>query len=106
MSSRKKGESIQINGYTKDLGNGRFVGVAIRPFLAVEARSHGEARHKLQQLCHAYLEDAAEDGRLRDVLRQTAPFKMRAEYGLAWLIHNLNHSVEPFQKTCCIAQHA
>jgi hypothetical protein len=97
---------IHVRGYSKHVGGGRYIAVSLRPYLVVQAHSHGEARHRLGQLIDAYLDDAYKDGRLGDALARRAPVNYRLAYAKAWLTHHLTSSIKPIDQTCCISQHA
>lgn len=89
--------SLCIRGYSKKLEDGTYVGISLRPYLAVCGRSHGEARHKMDQLLRAYLEDAIRDERLPVVLKQAAPLSCRVEYLVASCVGAVSSVIRSLQ---------
>jgi hypothetical protein len=85
------------------------VAVCLKPNLVVEGSTQVEARHKLEQLLDAYVDDAVKDGHLEHFMAQRAPLRFRVEYcvgRLKRLALALNRSFKPFRETRHISQHA
>jgi hypothetical protein len=106
---RNQGEKRYVlRGYVLDRGDGRVLAICLRPYLVVEGRTVGEAKHRLHSLTHAYLVDACQDDRLDDAMSRRAPVRYYARYAVGQVqsfVHAFN-SVKPFTETCCLPQHA
>lgn len=102
-------KSYVLRGYIKQVANGRYVGVCLRPNLAVEADSKDEAFRKLHDLIRAYANDAARDGQLDYFMKRRAPGRFYAEYAVGraqTFVHALNRPFLTFTETCSIPQYA
>jgi len=111
---RKMQESVSprtyvLRGFIKQVDEGRYVGVCLKPNLVVEADSKDEAFQKLHELIRAYTLDAARDGQLDYFMSRRAPAKFYAEYAVGraqTLLHALNKPFLTFTETCNIPQYA
>lgn len=94
-----------VRGYIHRSGD-RYVAITMQPYLAVEGKSFGEARHKMDVLIKAYLADALVNGEFDQAMARKAPFRNQCVYFLIACLHLMSTSFKPFTNTCCIPQHA
>ena len=101
-----KGRTYVLHGYIAKRDEARYVAVFLRPNLVAEGRTAGEAQHRLTELLHTYINEAAHDGQVEHFMSLRAPVRFYAEYLVARLFHAINHALKPISKTCCVPQHA
>src|SRR5262245_32550796 len=104
--STRHGRKYVLYGYVAKRDNDRFMAVFLRPNLVAEGRTAGEAQHRLAELLHAYIIEAAHDDQVDHFMSLRAPVRFYAEYLAARLFHAVNHALTPITKTCCVPQHA
>lgn len=95
-----------VHGYIAKRDEDRYVAVFLRPNLVAQGRTSGEAQHRLAELLHAYVTEAAHNGNAEHFMSLRAPVRFYAEYLVARLFHAINHALKPISKTCCVPQHA
>lgn len=108
MAEKQEDRKYVLRGYVSERSPGTFVAVCLRPYLVVEGRSIGEARHRLQSLVQGYSLDARKDNQLEYFMSRRASFRHYVRYSLGQIqsvAHALN-TVTPFTETCCVPQHA
>lgn len=75
----------RLHCYTASRPSGVVNAVCLRPNLVVEGRSAADARRRLHELIGAYLEDAAADGTLDQLMFRRAPVRFYLEFWRGYL---------------------